>query len=303
MKSQAFLITVFTLGMSICSYAQNRATFDPELTGYLGRVGIGTTTPNAKLEVNPGTGLGAIYIRTANAQGVQGPVSTPYALRVNYENTLFTPSTSEDVFEIDYLGRVNSGPGVVNTFSLNSLEFMNVENSLGVYDDGSNFIRMGHALQTGMPGGAPYTGIMWSTTSATSSEYFQISSELGSPVLALSKTGKVGIGTTNIEGSHSLFVAGSILTEEVEVKLMVDWPDYVFDTGYELMTLNEIDRYIRVNGHLPGVPSAEEIETNGLELGQMNAVLMQKVEELTLHLINQEKEINKLKEQINELRN
>ena len=76
---------------------------------------------------------------------------------------------------------------------------------------------------------------------------------------------------------------------------LTGWPDYVFGDTYRLMTLEETEQYIRDNGHLPDVPSAAEVEEEGLSLGEMNKVLMQKVEELTLHVIELQKQIDELK--------
>ncbi len=81
---------------------------------------------------------------------------------------------------------------------------------------------------------------------------------------------------------------GLLYVREVKVNLQ-SWPDFVFHKEYELMPLNEVEDFITKNGHLPNVPKAETIETDGLNLGEMNKLLMQKVEELTLYLIQQQK--------------
>ncbi|WP_421876502.1 hypothetical protein [Marinoscillum sp.] len=102
----------------------------------------------------------------------------------------------------------------------------------------------------------------------------------------------VGIGVLN--PSEKLEVNGTIRTKEVKVEAS-SWPDYVFAEGYDLMTLGEISEYIAENQHLPGLPSAEEVAIEGVALGEMNATLLEKIEELTLHQIEQHKEINYLK--------
>jgi hypothetical protein len=104
--------------------------------------------------------------------------------------------------------------------------------------------------------------------------------------------GNVGIGTINPQST--LAVNGKITCKEVEVTL-TGWPDYVFGKEYKLSPLSEVENYIKVNGHLPGISSAKEIEQNGLSLGEMNKQLMQKVEELTLYVIQLQKEVNSLK--------
>ncbi len=79
-------------------------------------------------------------------------------------------------------------------------------------------------------------------------------------------------------------------------------PDYVFYKDYDLKTLNEVENYITKEGHLPNIPSAKEMEANGLLLKEMNLKLLEKIEELTLYTINQEKRINSLEQENNELK-
>tara|TARA_R110000796_G_scaffold104102_1_gene213673 strand:- start:4286 stop:5128 length:843 start_codon:yes stop_codon:yes gene_type:complete len=105
--------------------------------------------------------------------------------------------------------------------------------------------------------------------------------------------GRVGIGTTSPDSK--LTVKGNIHAEEVKVDLSVPAPDYVFKEDYKLKTLEETQAYIKENGHLPNMPSAQEFEENGMELGVMNLKLLEKIEELILYTINQEEEIRKLK--------
>lgn len=100
---------------------------------------------------------------------------------------------------------------------------------------------------------------------------------------------KVGIGCHPGDQKYRLYVKDGILTEEVMVKLYGEWGDFVFDPGYKLRTLNELENYIISNKHLPEVPSADEIKSTGINLGEMDALLMKKVEELTLYVIEQQK--------------
>lgn len=105
----------------------------------------------------------------------------------------------------------------------------------------------------------------------------------------------VGIGTANPQSKLS--VKGEILAQKVRVTMdAASWPDYVFAQNYQLLQLSDIEAYIKDHQHLPNIPSAQEIEKNGLDLGEMNKKLLQKIEELTLHLIQQQKEITALKE-------
>jgi hypothetical protein len=104
-------------------------------------------------------------------------------------------------------------------------------------------------------------------------------------------TGNVGIGTIN--PSYKLSVNGNIRAKEVVVE--TGWADFVFSKDYKLPALSEVEKYIKANNHLPEIPSAEEIQTNGLKVGELQTKMMQKIEELTLYVIELEKKIALLK--------
>lgn len=110
--------------------------------------------------------------------------------------------------------------------------------------------------------------------------------------------GNVGIGTNTPDSK--LAVNGNIRAKEIKVET-ANWPDYVFETGYDLPSLEEIKKHIQENGHLPNIPSAKEIEANGVELGEMNRLLLEKIEELTLHLIEKDERLNNLSQRLEEL--
>lgn len=115
-------------------------------------------------------------------------------------------------------------------------------------------------------------------------------------------TGKVGIGCENTVEGYALAVNGGVVSTRVSVMDVDEWPDYVFGKDYERMSLYELEEYIGLNHHLPEVPSAEEVAEQGIDLGEMNAILLQKVEELTLHVIELQKQIDIQQNEINELK-
>lgn len=116
-----------------------------------------------------------------------------------------------------------------------------------------------------------------------------------STALYMSPFGNIGINTTSVPAGYKLAVAGDVIAESIKVQLKSSWPDYVFAKDYALPSLAETERHIKEKGHLLGIPSAKEVEANGINLGEMNARLLQKIEELTLHLIDMEKK-NMLRE-------
>jgi len=101
--------------------------------------------------------------------------------------------------------------------------------------------------------------------------------------------GNIGIGTDNTFG-YKLAVKGDIIAEEIKVQVY-PWSDFVFEDDYELPTIAEVEKHIKEKGHLQHIPSAEEVAKNGIYLGEMDAKLLQKIEELTLYTIEQDKEI------------
>lgn len=113
-------------------------------------------------------------------------------------------------------------------------------------------------------------------------------------------TDRVGIGTMSPQAT--LAVNGDILAKKVKVSTAAaSWPDYVFKKEYKLPSLSDIETFISTNSHLPGVPSAEETEANGQDIGEMNRILLQKIEEMTLYMINQDKKLKALEKKIEQL--
>ncbi|WP_440066332.1 hypothetical protein [Tenacibaculum discolor] len=112
--------------------------------------------------------------------------------------------------------------------------------------------------------------------------------------LTIRTNGNIGIGTTNPD--VKLAVNGTIHSKEVKVDL-IGWPDYVFEKEYNLPTLKEVAKHIKEKGHLQNIPSAKEVEKNGVKLGEMNKKLLQKIEELTLYTLQQENRLKKLEEE------
>jgi len=114
--------------------------------------------------------------------------------------------------------------------------------------------------------------------------------------MTIDTNGNVGIGTSSfVDGSdiYKLSVDGRLRADAV--KVYTTWADFVFEADYELPTLSEVEAHIAKFGHLKDIPSAAEVEANGIELGEMNKLLLQKIEELTLYVIEMKKEIEVLK--------
>lgn len=112
----------------------------------------------------------------------------------------------------------------------------------------------------------------------------------------------VVIRSSNTAVDAKLLVYGEVQAKQVRVTLGSQyWPDYVFEENYDLMSLSELNNFINEYKHLPNIPSAELIGKEGISIGDMQRLQMEKIEELTLHLIEKDKEINDLKTRMERL--
>jgi hypothetical protein len=161
------------------------------------------------------------------------------------------------------------------------------------YSEATTGAVIGGEIESGA--GATKSSLVFGTRGTTSG------SDAPAERMRITSEGDVGIGTTDPQG-YKLAVNGSMIAESVKVKLHANWPDHVFSKSYKLPDLKETEKFINENSHLPEIPSAVEVEKDGINLGEMNSKLLQKIEELTLYLIDQNKEIKELKSEINQLK-
>lgn len=226
-----------------------------------GNVGIGTTTPGTTLHLHHEDGP-VLTLTSPNPGNASEPFASTYALaKCNGCHSL--EATSGDAV----LRAVNAG------------------NDLIIANNGGSGTTAGEIKFTTGPA----------------------SGGLEEVRMSISKEGKVIIGKPSLftqpvpfPTGYKLYVSEGILTEKlkVAVKTTSDWSDYVFGKNYQLKSLKEVTTYIEENKHLPDVPSAEEIVKSGVDVAKMDATLLRKIEELTLYVIQQQKEIDALKIQL-----
>jgi len=112
---------------------------------------------------------------------------------------------------------------------------------------------------------------------------------------------ELAIGVQGFTPGYKLAVDGKIIAEELRIQNSIDWapwPDYVFEKEYKLRNISELEKYLNENKHLPEVPSAKNIKDDGIVIGDMQITLLKKIEELTLYIIDQQKQIDELKKMI-----
>lgn len=180
------------------------------------------------------------------------------------------------------------------------------ESYAGMIIDKGETADNGYLIHRTAGAGTWYVGTIGNDDYTISKSYFTG----GDGKFYINSTGQVGIGTITPATGYKLSVDGKIICEELRVDLSTGWPDYVFAEDYKLMSLPELETYIAANGHLPNIPAAEEIKESGLEVGEMQRLMMEKIEELSLYIIEQQKtanlqqkEIEELKKQINKNQN
>jgi len=266
-----------------------------------GKVGIGATSPGSKLEVaGPSTGSGLTIFAAGGGDvmlnangslffdGVYNYNSGNY-IRPVASNTQAFFTSGVERFRITSSGNVGIGTTSPDGFQVNT--------SLT-----SEFSQSASNIRMGMLGGTPR--LIFDYSGSTPIEMDNNAGRLrifkpGTELFTINSSGNVGIGTSSPD--YPLTVNGSIHAKEVRVDLSVPGPDYVFANDYKLPSLEEIKNYIDENKHLPEVPSAAAMEKNGVQLGEMNMLLLKKIEELTLYVIELKKENQKFEQQGKEI--
>lgn len=227
-------------------------------------------------------------------------VSEPRQMFLKSRGTLYSPTnvqfgdmTGRILFNNYYNGTYRRGANIYSTLVSTPSNFIPASSlTFAVRTIGNSTNETDNIMELSADG-----SVKLFPTPPTSTNGFSIltrntttkSIELLSPnTLSFTSTGFVGINTATPR--EQLSVNGKIRAKEIKLEL-INWPDFVFEEKYQTTSLNDLEQYIKLNKHLPGIPSAAEVALDGIDIGELNKNLLQKIEELTLHLIEQNKKI------------
>ena len=250
-----------------------------------GDVGVGTTSPNRKLHVlGSGSSVGLkveasdgnqASLDLTNSEGAFSLITNGGTFRI------YDDGDSSERLRLDTNG--NLGIGTISPVR-----------NVDVRGAGTIGLNIGDASSLNVKTLQFNESTDWSIQSNGES-YLRFHAN-GLEQIRINSSGNVGIGTTTPD--EKLTVKGKIHAEEVIIDLNVPAPDYVFEPDYQLRDLDELQQFIETNKHLPEVPSAATMEEEGISVSEMNMLLLKKVEELTLYILDQENKIQNQQNQI-----
>ncbi len=270
----------------------------------LGKIGIGTTSPSKTLDVMGGVAFQGnnIYLRnTASPVNRQtwGMVVSTSNGQFNLGPTTDTPPGGGSLLRSSFILQ-HGAPSysfLINSNGNIGIGTANPAGKLHIHQPHANFVFDGSLSTGGYTANMTLdnTGLKIGHNSNSRNIEFQTGS---ATCMTITPGGNIGIGTTNPQSK--LAVNGKITAKEIECTLN-GWADFVFEENYKLRSLEEVEAHIKDNGHLPDIPSAKAVLNNGVNLGEMQSKLLQKIEELTLYVINLKKENDILKGRISSL--
>jgi hypothetical protein len=294
------MILFFALLMGQLARSQWTTSGSNIYSSNAGNVGIGTTSPQAKLDVT-----GAIYANAVNAEShfSNGTYSDPhpgagYAIKVGSGGIAVNGNAT--------FMSGNLGVGTTTPLSLVQIGSLGLGGAhyatstvLSVFQP-FNYDIPSASIDIGL-GGVHGRITGYGSTTDNSQGQLAFSTDQGGTVveaMRITNQGNIGINTTDTKG-YRLAVNGGAIFTQVVVKAW-PWPDYVFKKEYQLPSLSDVARYIQANGHLPDMPSAASVKRNGINLGASQAGMLKKIEELTLYMIGQDKKMQEQDQQLEE---
>jgi Repeat of unknown function (DUF5907) len=278
-------------------------TLNANTTGYNNvAVGDGALVTNTSGHTNVAVGP---YSLLLNTTGISNTASGTQALSSNTTGN-YNVATGRGALQFSTTGSNNVASGLQSMYSSSTGDNNVAYGAYSLHSNstGSSNTAIGYGTGEGITTGSNNTiiGANVQGLPANLSNNIIIADGSGNRRINVDASGNVGIGTTNTaDVNYKLFVETGIRTRKVKVDVAA-WPDYVFAPTYKLPSLNELEKFLLNNQHLPEVPSATEVEKNGIDLGNNQAILLKKVEELTLYMIDLNKKVEALAKENEELK-
>ena len=250
-----------------------------------GNVGINTSLPSAKLQVHASSG------------GENLRIYAPTGGLIQFTSGIVTSQLLKGFLDVEG----NDFRIGTNSANNNGNFIVRVNGTNRVIVDPIGTVNMPAGIDAGLASnGLLMLGDVGSSNIVMDNNEIIARNNGGTSTLILQNDGgSVRIGNVSVPSGYKFAVNGRMICEELKVKVAsTGWPDYVFDDKYKLPSLDELKNFIAENKHLPNIPSAAEVEKNGLEIGDMQKRMMEKIEELTLYILQQQKEIEELKARI-----
>ena len=274
----------------------------------VGRFGIGKwpedamdVKGNVRIESPSTTGGAAIkmYGGTTNLSYIQFYKNITSPTAMGYIG--FNPTQNYAVIQSGIAVSVSSNGMGVGTVNPEARLHVPFGTDAGLPNTSNGFLMLGLGSSTNVV--MDNNEILARNNGAASDLFLQHSA--GNLILCGNEQGAVGIGVSSgasIPAGYMLAVDGKIISEELKVQLSGNWPDYVFANNYNLKSFDQLRSFIDANKHLPNIPPAAEVEKNGIEVGDMQKRMIEKIEELTLYILELENRVKKL-EQTNAIKN
>ena len=295
-----------------------------------GKVGIGNVTdPQAKLHIkgdatehadiflaSTGSNKSAIRFRnddnniTVGSDNVMHINALKTYLRIDApkvcfgSTTTFLSNTNNEVFSIKAPNEISQVAKTINLTASRNIQLSGAS-EIGLLSESialTGKVGINTANTTSDYALAVVGGLlsMW-RFEVNSEENIQITAKEGIHHKPILLQGNVGINTNRLAAGYALSVNGGVIAEKVMIKYQAEWPDYVFEPSYNLMPMHDLRTFVTQNKHLPEVPSAAEIE-NGLDVGQLQGILLKKIEELTLYTLQLQEQVERQQAEIEELK-